>query len=832
MLIEMREELDDADTQLDQQSAITKASAVEGFTPTPAKTKAAAAGSSSSSSHDVSVTTKQESSQAAHMNDAAKGVTQPMPADSASVVSSTASHAAAQPDQDQPAATPVLPMAAVQSYYDPVGHAAAAATATQQLEPGVKSAVVIQAAVQQTVDEHQQLAATPTAPHAASSTHMQSTLSSQKPRSILKKPGSGKRRDAAAVPDGYHSSQPAAAVHMRADTSACTQPDEGTSRVQFGPGVEYQGQASAQYTPDQPVLCFTVEDPTSVLGADSDGQLGQEYGSLRLMDAAQLPPEAHSALAAAAAADVDASSSADVTDGDGGNEDAANVGVSDDGHQGSNSDQAVVTPQLLPPDALKLWFPSPAEVAMQQDNHQAVQGSCDRHRAAQAICVNPHRELQPRSVAQQVAQSSAANMPSAARPQQQAVSITSTESAPVVDQIGPPAARARHTISKPEQLASGHAQVQAQAAQCERVRKFAPVVRPRRSVQLLTTPPDGVTVIDRRPPKAGGGEGGSHRSAPRSTRAQSASMGKVSQMPPISKAAAAPVLPSSDAMASRGTAELSLAVHQTQAQPDKHADPDEDSDADSEQSEASEQEWYYDDDGNVVEPVRRSAAQHDRTPPSDSDQGSDEEADEGAAAADSDDDTGSSDDDDAYGVKAATPFFGAAPSGFKPHMSHFGAIWTIMNDMTDTPTKQYIHIMQDTKTSADTANPANILGVERPVANASQVQFQAALCEVLGQQLPSIVSALNIKVPASEISKQITGLVKTFRVRGALPALQSKQWQLVLLLVLAALSWHRIPAMQHTFSRQRVDMKLQQLLGRLQQDTDQFFALLDLFELD
>ncbi|KAI8467992.1 MAG: hypothetical protein J3K34DRAFT_428658 [Monoraphidium minutum] len=99
---------------------------------------------------------------------------------------------------------------------------------------------------------------------------------------------------------------------------------------------------------------------------------------------------------------------------------------------------------------------------------------------------------------------------------------------------------------------------------------------------------------------------------------------------------------------------------------------------------------------------------------------------------------------------------------------------------------------------------------------------------MLGGALPPVLSALRAKVPASEASKQLSALVRTFDLSRPLPGLQPCQWRGAAALLLGALSWERLPAMRPAFSRGRPPAELLALLQEVGLDKERYFALLEL----
>eukprot|EP00775_Hariotina_reticulata_P001960 gene1960-2287_t len=113
------------------------------------------------------------------------------------------------------------------------------------------------------------------------------------------------------------------------------------------------------------------------------------------------------------------------------------------------------------------------------------------------------------------------------------------------------------------------------------------------------------------------------------------------------------------------------------------------------------------------------------------------------------------------------------------------------------------------------------------------LQQRAAMASALAAALPAVVEQLGVLVPVSALDKQLQALVRSFFTPGPLPALQKRQWQLIVTLMLAALSAWRLPVLRPVFfgAGRAAGSRLGKLVVGLGSDLDKFGALLDFFEL-
>jgi hypothetical protein len=119
------------------------------------------------------------------------------------------------------------------------------------------------------------------------------------------------------------------------------------------------------------------------------------------------------------------------------------------------------------------------------------------------------------------------------------------------------------------------------------------------------------------------------------------------------------------------------------------------------------------------------------------------------------------------------------------------------------------------------------------------VQQRVALVNLLTAGVPFVLQQLGVQVPEAQLHKHLSALVRSFVIAGPLPPLQTRQWQLLTVLVLCALSAWQLPVLRPVFVRQQQLQQQQQakggklgvLLQQLRSDVDRFWALMDLFRL-
>jgi hypothetical protein len=217
------------------------------------------------------------------------------------------------------------------------------------------------------------------------------------------------------------------------------------------------------------------------------------------------------------------------------------------------------------------------------------------------------------------------------------------------------------------------------------------------------------------------------------------------------------------------------------------------------------------------------------------------------------------------GYRAAVPFFSRPDKAIKVELSEFGLLWTSLNGWITAATRDYLFgpaggtltiggsssidsssiqeaFVTAAAAGAGGASAGGAAGVEgggvvsegkeEEVPSLAETQARATMCELLCQVLPGVLESLGSPVSPALVSKQLSDVVRGFKISGPLPALRRRQWQVVLLVVMAGLAMQKLQGLRGCFSKMVPDKKLDALLAQLGCSRDRFEALLDLYERD
>jgi hypothetical protein len=103
-----------------------------------------------------------------------------------------------------------------------------------------------------------------------------------------------------------------------------------------------------------------------------------------------------------------------------------------------------------------------------------------------------------------------------------------------------------------------------------------------------------------------------------------------------------------------------------------------------------------------------------------------------------------------------------------------------------------------------------------------------AAARFLAIALPPAAARLKIAAPPGVISTGLNELVRTMQFEGPLPSFTAQQWQVVVVLLLKALSMERLPALRESFETREGVRRLGAALGELAFTAEEFYAALEL----
>ncbi|RZB86318.1 putative RNA polymerase II subunit B1 CTD phosphatase RPAP2-like isoform C [Glycine soja] len=140
-------------------------------------------------------------------------------------------------------------------------------------------------------------------------------------------------------------------------------------------------------------------------------------------------------------------------------------------------------------------------------------------------------------------------------------------------------------------------------------------------------------------------------------------------------------------------------------------------------------------------------------------------------------------------------WFDAAPEGFSLTLSPFATMWNTLFSWITSSSLAYIYGRDESFQE----EYLSVNGREYPckvvLADGRSSEIKQTLASCLARALPTLVAVLRLPIPVSTMEQGMACLLETMSFVDALPAFRTKQWQVVALLFIDALSVCRLPAL-------------------------------------
>ncbi|KAJ3691878.1 hypothetical protein LUZ61_000028 [Rhynchospora tenuis] len=166
------------------------------------------------------------------------------------------------------------------------------------------------------------------------------------------------------------------------------------------------------------------------------------------------------------------------------------------------------------------------------------------------------------------------------------------------------------------------------------------------------------------------------------------------------------------------------------------------------------------------------------------------------------------------------------PEGFNLDLSPFGTMWMAIFGWVTRSTVCFTY-GHDESLSEEFAEVEGREYPRKVVLNDGQsAEIRMALDGFVGRALPSLVLDLRLPVPVSTLEKYLGRLMDTMTFVEALPALRTRQWHVVVLLFLDALSAHHLPSLSSIISNR--SLLLDKVLNGAQIDATQYDSIIEI----
>ncbi|OMO82815.1 hypothetical protein CCACVL1_11738 [Corchorus capsularis] len=140
-------------------------------------------------------------------------------------------------------------------------------------------------------------------------------------------------------------------------------------------------------------------------------------------------------------------------------------------------------------------------------------------------------------------------------------------------------------------------------------------------------------------------------------------------------------------------------------------------------------------------------------------------------------------------------WFDAPPEGFSLTLSTFATMWNSLFEWVTCSSLAYTYGRDDSFHE----DYLSVNGREYPrkivLRDGRSAEIKETLAGCISRALPAIVADLRLPIPISTLEQGMGHLLDTMSFMEALPAFRMKQWQVIVLLFIDALSVSRIPAL-------------------------------------
>uniref|UniRef100_A0A0A9ECF2 Uncharacterized protein n=1 Tax=Arundo donax TaxID=35708 RepID=A0A0A9ECF2_ARUDO len=166
------------------------------------------------------------------------------------------------------------------------------------------------------------------------------------------------------------------------------------------------------------------------------------------------------------------------------------------------------------------------------------------------------------------------------------------------------------------------------------------------------------------------------------------------------------------------------------------------------------------------------------------------------------------------------------PEGFSLTLSAFATMWAALFGWISQSSLAYVYgldggSMEELLIANGREYPEKIV-----LKDGHSSEIRKALDTCVCNALPVLISNLRLQIPVSKLEITLGYLIDTMSFIDALPSLRSRQWQVVVLVLLDALSIHQLPVLAPVISNSKL---LQKVSNAAQVSREEYDSMVDLF---
>ncbi|XP_021734525.1 putative RNA polymerase II subunit B1 CTD phosphatase RPAP2 homolog [Chenopodium quinoa] len=149
-------------------------------------------------------------------------------------------------------------------------------------------------------------------------------------------------------------------------------------------------------------------------------------------------------------------------------------------------------------------------------------------------------------------------------------------------------------------------------------------------------------------------------------------------------------------------------------------------------------------------------------------------------------------------------WFDTSPEGFSLTLSPFALMWDALFSWLTSSSLAYIYgrdesVHEEYMFTNGREYPSKIV-----LPDGRSPEIKQTLSGCLARALPGLIADLKLPTPLSTLEREVTCLLETMSFMDALPPLRMKQWQVIALLFIDALSVCRIPGLSAYLTSRRI----------------------------
>ncbi|KAJ1261477.1 hypothetical protein BS78_09G032400 [Paspalum vaginatum] len=165
------------------------------------------------------------------------------------------------------------------------------------------------------------------------------------------------------------------------------------------------------------------------------------------------------------------------------------------------------------------------------------------------------------------------------------------------------------------------------------------------------------------------------------------------------------------------------------------------------------------------------------------------------------------------------------PEGFSLTLSAFGTMWGTLFGWISRSSLAYVYGLDGGSVEELLIANGREYLEKIVLKDGHSSEIRRALDSCFCNAVPVLISNLRLQIPVSKLEITLGYLIDTMSFVDALPSLRSRQWQVVVLVMLDALSVHRLPAIAPAISNSKL---VQKFLNAAQISREEYDSMVEL----